>query len=71
MQIRLKSGEIRGHPFLLVLISNECYIVYIMHEIPLYTAIHCDLEHKAKFGLQHQELLFCSLAEYKGAPDTK
>lgn len=60
MQMRIKSGEIRGHPFLLVLISNECYIVYIMYEAPLippYAGLHCDLEHKAKFALQHRELL--------------
>jgi len=52
MQMRLKSEEIWGHPFLLVLISNECYIAYIMHEIPLYASLHCDLEHNAKFWLQ-------------------
>lgn len=36
MQMTLKSGEIRGHPCLLELISNKCNIVYIIHEISLY-----------------------------------
>lgn len=37
MQMRAKSGEIGGHLPLLVLISNECYIVYIMHEVLIFT----------------------------------
>lgn len=47
MQMRLKSGEIGGHPSLLVLISNKCNNVYIIHECPSCVTIHSNLEHEA------------------------
>lgn len=47
MQMRGKSGEIVGHPTLLVLISNKCNNVYIIHEGPSRVTIHCNLEREA------------------------
>lgn len=57
MQMKLKSGGNQGHPFLLVLISNKCNIVYIIHEDPFCVSIHCNLERKARLY---------SAAGYKG-----